>query len=90
MNSSSILILDEFTSAYDAESEALIHRALRDFMAARTTFLITHRLNRLEIADRIVVLENGRIASVGTHAELLATCPPYQRLHEAHNQRLCA
>jgi ATP-binding cassette subfamily B protein/subfamily B ATP-binding cassette protein MsbA len=86
----SVLILDEFTSAYDAESEALIHRALRDFMAGRTTFLITHRLNRLEIADRIVVLENGRIASVGTHAELLATCPPYQRLHEAHNQRLCA
>ncbi len=86
----SIVILDEFTSAYDAESEALIHRALRDFMAGRTTFLITHRLNRLEIADRIVVLENGRIASVGTHAELLATCPPYQRLHEAHNQRLCA
>jgi ATP-binding cassette subfamily B protein/subfamily B ATP-binding cassette protein MsbA len=86
----SILILDEFTSAADAESEALIHRAMKDFMVGRTTFVITHRLHTLEIANRIVVLENGRIAAVGTHAELLAGCPPYQRLQEAYNQRLCA
>lgn len=86
----SILILDEFTSQIDAESEALIQRAMRDFMRGRTTFVITHRLHTLEIANRIVVLEQGRIASVGTHAELLAACPPYQRLHEAHTQRLCA
>ncbi len=86
----SILILDEFNSQYDAESEALIHRALREFMVGRTTFVITHRLNTLELADRIVMLEGGAIAAVGTHAELLASCPSYQRLHEAQAKRLCA
>jgi ATP-binding cassette subfamily B protein/subfamily B ATP-binding cassette protein MsbA len=85
-----ILILDEFTSQSDVESEALIHKALRDFMRNRTTFVITHRLHTLEIADRIVMVDSGRIAAAGTHQELLHTCPEYQRLHEAHMQRLCA
>lgn len=86
----SIFILDEFTSQLDAESEALIHRALKEFIRDRTTLLITHRLNTLEIANRIVVVDNGRIDSVGTHKELLGACAAYQRLHEAQFQRMCA
>jgi ATP-binding cassette subfamily B protein/subfamily B ATP-binding cassette protein MsbA len=86
----SILILDEFTSQSDAESEAAIHRALKEFKQGRTTFIIAHRLHTLEIADRIVVLEQGRIAAAGTHAELLASCPQYQRLHDAQAKRLVA
>ncbi len=86
----SILILDEFTSAIDMADEALIHQALKEFKVGRTTFLITHRLNTLEIADRIVVLDRGRIAAVGAHEELMRTCAAYQRLHEAQTQRRVA
>jgi ATP-binding cassette subfamily B protein/subfamily B ATP-binding cassette protein MsbA len=85
-----ILILDEFTSQNDPESEACIHEALNDFKRGRTTFVITHRLNTLEIADRIIVLEQGRIAAAGTHKELLAGCAIYQRLHEIQGQRRVA
>src|SRR5262249_41672653 len=86
----SILILDEATSAADPESIAAIHRALSEYKAGRNAFVITHQLNTLETADRIRMLEAGRLVPVGTHAELMAGCAAYQRLHEAHGQRMCA
>ena len=72
------------------ESEAKIHAALREFVKGRTTFVITHRMNTLEIADRIVVLERGRIEAVGTHRELIEKSAAYQRLNDAQTQRRAA
>jgi ATP-binding cassette subfamily B protein/subfamily B ATP-binding cassette protein MsbA len=86
----SILILDEATSAADVESESLIHKALADFTTNRTTFIITHRLSTLEIVDRILVMDSGRIEAVGTHEELMRACPTYQRLCEMDLQRKVA
>jgi len=76
----SILILDEATSEVDLESEALIHRSLKEFMVGRTTIMITHRMSSLALADRIVVFEHGRILDIGTDQELRKTCKVYQRL----------
>ena len=75
-----ILILDEATSQIDADSEAKINEALAELMANRTTFVIAHRLSTVVNADQIVVMEDGRIASIGKHDELLKTSDAYRVL----------
>ena len=82
-----ILILDEATSAVDIQDEALIRKAIEEFVRGRTTFLVTHSLGSLQIADRIVLMNEGRIEAVGTEAELRRSSPLFRRLHEIHFQR---
>jgi ATP-binding cassette, subfamily B, bacterial len=77
-----ILLLDEATSALDAESEHLIQQALPRLMAGRTTLVIAHRLATVKQAERIAVIEQGRLAAIGSHAQLLAGSPLYARLAE--------
>lgn len=76
-----ILILDEATANVDAQTEALLQRAMEVVRQGRTTLIIAHRFSTLRSADRIVVVEEGRIVGDGTHAELLADNPTYQRLY---------
>jgi subfamily B ATP-binding cassette protein MsbA len=76
-----ILILDEATSSLDNESEALVRQALDRLMRGRTVIVIAHRLTTVERADRIAVIEDGRVAEVGSHAELLAREGLYHRLY---------
>jgi len=77
-----ILILDEATSALDSESEALVQSALQNLMQGRTVIVIAHRLSTVRRADRIVVIESGAIADIGSHEELMQKLGTYRRLYE--------
>jgi ATP-binding cassette subfamily B protein len=75
-----ILILDDATSAIDVQVEQRIHAGLRVLMEGRTTLIIAHRLSTISLADRVVLLDQGRIVADGTHASLLASTPLYSEI----------
>jgi ATP-binding cassette subfamily B protein len=88
-----ILVLDDATSAIDVQVELQIHDALRELMVGRTTLVIAHRLSTISLADRVVLLDGGRVVADGTHAELLATTPRYAEVlaqAEEHEAALAA
>ncbi|MDA8342759.1 MAG: ABC transporter ATP-binding protein [Actinomycetota bacterium] len=88
-----ILVLDDATSAIDVQVELQIHDALRQLMVGRTTLVIAHRLSTISLADRVVLLDGGRVVADGTHAELLATTPRYAEVlaqAEEHEAALAA
>jgi subfamily B ATP-binding cassette protein MsbA len=78
--------LDEATSSLDSESEKLVQKALANLVKERTTLIIAHRLSTVQHADRIVVMNRGRIEEMGTHAELLRQGGLYTRLYQTQFQ----
>ncbi len=75
-----LLILDEATSQIDVESERLIHQALVEFTAGRTTVMVTHRVSSLELADQVIVMDAGKVVDFGSHHDLIQRCQLYQRI----------
>jgi ATP-binding cassette subfamily B protein len=82
-----ILILDEATAHVDPDAEELIERGLEELMAGRTSFVIAHRLSTIKSADRIVVMQRGRIVEEGTHAELVAAGGVYAKLERSFSHQ---
>ena len=78
-----ILILDDSTSSVDVETEAKIQEALRASRRTRTTFLVAQRISTVLGADKILVLDQGRVAAEGTHAELLQNSPIYKEIYNS-------
>ncbi|MBT3271739.1 MAG: ATP-binding cassette domain-containing protein, partial [Spirochaetales bacterium] len=81
-----MLLLDEATSSLDTESEQQVGRALKKLMKGRTTIIISHRLSTIKNADRIYVVDNGKIVSCGSHTELENSCDVYRRLCQAQRK----
>ncbi|MFV2015549.1 MAG: ATP-binding cassette domain-containing protein, partial [Candidatus Heimdallarchaeota archaeon] len=79
-----ILIMDDSTSAVDAETESRIQSAMGELLKDRTTIIITHRLSTLKNSDNIVFMDRGKIVTMGTHDELLASFAPYRQIFEGY------
>ena len=82
MRDAPVLVLDEATTSVDLEAEALIQETVANLMGGRTTLIIAHRLSSLHHADRIVILEEGRVSEEGSHQDLLAGNGLYRRLYD--------
>ena len=86
MRDSEILILDEPTSALDADNEAMVFQRFRELTVGKTAVFISHRFSTVRMADRIAVIEDGRISELGSHEELLALGGTYARLFNLQAQ----
>ena len=85
-----LLILDEATNSLDTINDAYIQQAMRDAMKGKTGIIIAHRLSTISHADKIIVMEKGKVAGIGTHQELLISCPEYKELVEKEGQVIIA